>query len=674
MEPIQAKTLRGFVGGSVPTWNCLLPWVVSKSEKVEYHLPTGFGYSRFHGKSLRSLKRERKLKNWSDRQKTILKVLLERDIGLSPLAVKILLDRPKVHFHRIVDFINGVQDSCILADLQAYGEEKIYKMHKYVIRKIFLVGTYNLQELTRMWKEYTNTLFHKYAQSILMDGMSVSLSSGNIFREFRLLEEYWGFSIPFKRDHVKLLQHMTSTRQLPYMGKKTEEKAWVEFERIITEPFTPKPETLQSLRLGARRIGRICRLLAKRPAPDSILHFSVTGSGDLHYPISKGGNAGDTWDHFLKEMNQVAEETKVEDTPFGPFRTEKGLHIWKTAFRPKATGFFNQVPTGDLGAERRNAPMAPKHITGLDDYTGEQIRYVAWKYRSNTPEIRAEVVPEMGDKARIVTCCDFSHGPLQAPISHLLKWYLGYHPSAHSSLLRCDQAWESLKILCEVKHDPEKHFVLSSDLSNATNAIPFQTALAVLEGFMLGAGIDPGDPTCKPFWDLIGPRVVFMRSIDRYVYATRGIFMGEAIAKPILTILNLVVEELAFLDYVSVTPEELGDDPAPHRVWRGLHIAGDDLLAHGPAKYLNSITDWQLRSGCEISLPKHGMSKNLVRYTEHILYIPNLLNRIRYKEVNSNLDRSIWTDSVKVRLLERGQSTQLKKDDRNVAFGKAMQL
>jgi hypothetical protein len=150
--------------------------------------------------------------------------------------------------------------------------------------------------------------------------------------------------------------------------------------------------------------------------------------------------------------------------------------------------------------------------------------------------------------------------------------------------------------------------------------------------------------------------------------------MGEAIAKPVLTILNLSVEHKAYCDYLKIPDNVLEPMGDPYRDWHGFHIAGDDLLAHGPRKYLELITEYHERSGCIISKSKHAISKIMVRYTEHILYIPNLLNGIPYKEINDNLEQSCWTDSVKVRLFEKGQSTQLKKDDKNVALGKGQQL
>jgi len=195
-----------------------------------------------------------------------------------------------------------------------------------------------------------------------------------------------------------------------------------------------------------------------------------------------------------------------------------------------------------------------------------------------------------------------------------------------------------------------------------------------MKGFIVGAGLSPEDPAIETYLSTIGERLVYLRDMDEYVHLKRGVLMGEAIAKPVLTILNLSVEHKAFCDYLKIVDNPLEPMGIPYREWHGFHIAGDDLIAHGPRRYLELITENHERSGCIISKSKHAISKVMVRYTEHILYIPNLRNGIPYKEVNSNLERSCWTDSVKVRLFEKGQSTMLKKDDKNVALGKGQQL
>jgi hypothetical protein len=156
------------------------------------------------------------------------------------------------------------------------------------------------------------------------------------------------------------------------------------------------------------------------------------------------------------------------------------------------------------------------------------------------------------------------------------------------------------------------------------------------------------------------------------VVSTVGIMMGEAIAKPSLTLLNLSIEELAFLEHTNAEESLWNTAPAPYRDWRYIHIGGDDHLVKGPLPYLRRISDIHLRAGSHIDPGKHGYSRICVRYTERLI---NLLNLQYGKPFDpSDYSRSTIVDSVKVRLLERGQSTLILKDNKNVAIGKSAQL
>jgi hypothetical protein len=188
---------------------------------------------------------------------------------------------------------------------------------------------------------------------------------------------------------------------------------------------------------------------------------------------------------------------------------------------------------------------------------------------------------------------------------------------------------------------------------------------------MRGYGI-PDSPYSNMVIDLIGPRTILLpegyRSIEQ---TTTGIMMGEAIAKPSLTILNLAVEELAYLTYKNRL-DLLGTHlPSPYSSWRYIHIGGDDHLAVGPPTYLDEITNKHISAGSHIDPGKHGRSNICVKYTERCI---NVCNIPIGKPIHEDYEKSIIIDSIKVRLLERGQSTMLKKDNKNVAIGKSAQL
>jgi hypothetical protein len=394
----------------------------------------------------------------------------------------------------------------------------------------------------------------------------------------------------------------------------------------------------------------------------------VTSSGEYGHAISDGGQAKAVMEAMVRILTVVPTEDREEDTPFGLAKHHRGIPLWKTLFREEPIS----IDVGFLD-KWSFVKDQPGKFHGLDEASGIQILYVAWRELGSIPVLRAEVVPEMGNKARHVTLSDYWLNVLQAPLSHLLIDAMKYHPSVFSSFHRQDQAWEAVKGLCRMKELslPHGHAVLSSDLKDATNAQQWDITIAMLQGFMAGFGLSFDNRYIDTVLGTIGPRLVLFRD-ETSVLSKVGIMMGEAIAKPSLTLLNLSIEELAFLDYNNSLDLLETEDPAPYRDWRFLHIGGDDHLVKGPITYLNLLTSYHLKAGSHISPGQHGYSRVCVKYTERLLNITNL----KYKEPFNKRDYSlsIIVDSVKVRLLERGQSTMIKKDNKNVAIGKSEQL
>jgi len=454
---------------------------------------------------------------------------------------------------------------------------------------------------------------------------------------------------------------------MPYMRLPTEIIARDKFKSVLTSDFQPDEKLVFQLSLAARRIGGICRSIRPSVNPGAS-HISVTGSGEFGHPISDGGQAAAVVEAMRSILLDVSTESFEEDTPFGIARHWSGIPLWKTLFRE-----IPIPPEQEFLTEWYLVKDQPGKFRGLDEVTGIQILYVAWRQLVPIPVLRAEVVPEMGNKARHVTLSDYWLNVLQSPLSHLLIDAMMYHPSVFSSFHRQDQTWEAVKGMCLKKQLslPPGHAVLSSDLKDATNAQQWSITKAMLQGFIRGFGLSFSDSYVELVLGTIGPRLVLFPD-DTSVLSKVGIMMGEAIAKPSLTLLNLSIEELAFLDHTNGLDLLSTSDPAPYRDWRYLHIGGDDHLAMGPIPYLNLITDYHLRAGSHISPGQHGYSRICVKYTERLVNLQNL----QYKQPFNREDysRSIIVDSVKVRLLERGQSTMLKKDNKNVAIGKSEQL
>jgi hypothetical protein len=455
---------------------------------------------------------------------------------------------------------------------------------------------------------------------------------------------------------------------MPYMGSTTEKKSEEKFKYVLQSDFQPSDELVFQMSQAARRIGGICKSIRSRTIPDGVAHISVTSSGELEHSIKDGAQAMAVREAMIRILTIVPEEDLEENTPFGPAVHHKGIPLWRTVFRSEVLDTeLNFLDPYHLIKEQEG------RFAGLDKDTGKQIMYVAWKEYQPIPALRAAVVPEMGNKARFVTMSAYWLNILQSPLSHVLIDAMKYHPSVFSSFHRQDQAFEAVKGLALLKRSTllKGEAVLSSDLKDATNAQNWRITKGILRGFINGYGLSFRPEYVDLVLDTIGPRLVLFKD-DTSVLSKTGIMMGEAIAKPSLTLLNLSIEELTFLKY-NRAEERLYDAlPAPFMDWRYIHIGGDDHLVKGPIAYLDLLTQIHLGCGSHIDPGKHGYSRICVKYTERVINILNLPNAKAFDQ--EDYSRSIIVDSVKVRLLERGQSTLIKKDNKNVAIGKSTQL
>jgi hypothetical protein len=144
--------------------------------------------------------------------------------------------------------------------------------------------------------------------------------------------------------------------------------------------------------------------------------------------------------------------------------------------------------------------------------------------------------------------------------------------------------------------------------------------------------------------------------------------MGEPMTKAILTLIALAAEERAIRDYLELPYQAI------QVTWRAFAVGGDDHIAYGPIGYLSKITENLERWGCKISPLKHTVSAEAVKYCEKILLLKDRDLFIRPNQVNrsaESYDRSIFVDSIKVRLLSPISKSIEVQDDRNIAIGKA---
>jgi hypothetical protein len=600
-----------------------------------------------------------------------MRAFLQSKYGLSSNHSRVLLSRRVNDIKRIEDCVHGILDSLLLFSWELFYEEK--PTIRSIIRKILVIGPYNLGQIVKYWKEFNNFLYNRAAE--ILPAVSIPPKE-NFFWKYLssnpLIQRILNSDID--KQLAERFAHLSSSRQLPTGDRNSEKSALDGFFRNIEAEYSISDHDIHRLREVSTRIGEKCLSFGK---VTTYPHISLGVAGS-YYATTKDGGRGKEIREALMEILTVRPVVDESiSTPFGVLRCPEGEERWRYWCREDPYTWYKDTPFGSPIEEEVFAEQN-LYFQGFDEAIGSQIfvvsylEYLRFK-RQNLPiPCRCLTVPEPGYKSRIVTTGPFWLNTLQQGLSHYCKDILKNHPSSRSSLQKTDQAWQSLYLMSN-KQYPEGSACLSSDLKEATDHVPKVVAVQLLLGFLQGVGLCP--PSRDLVIDLIQMDREFVTDYDFSLKQTRGIMMGEPITKSILTLLNLVVEELAMRDHLGIgVMKKFFTSPK----WRTYHIGGDDHIAIGPVEYLKRITANHLIFGSKISEGKHGISRNLVFYTEKVIFLKNLWeNSFDVRRINDSTEAyrtSPFTDSVKVRLLSPLIKSMEVISDRNVAIGKGLSL
>jgi len=424
---------------------------------------------------------------------------------------------------------------------------------------------------------------------------------------------------------------------------------------------------MEKARLATQRIAGICTSF-RGTNWMSGGHCSLNSAGTFNVPVKLGGRAADAMIDVNRFLKEVPIDGEYRDYPWGSRYYPAGRQRWQAWGRaeyPSTVSFLDVLET-DVSPGR-------EILAGINQYTGCMVYTVAYEcYREflkeqRPPEIRLATVSEPGGKARCVTTGHWWLGILQQPLCHMLREHLAFHPSANSTMMRADQAWHAVRGFSKLEipgiNEHDDISVLSSDLKEATDAVPIPVGKLLIATFIEACGL-----ATKWLWltDLICERTVFTEDGDIFTLK-RGIMMGEPFSKVVLVLLGLIVEEIALSDYVGLKLTRLRTPRIP---WRAYHLGGDDHLAIGPEGYLNQITANHRALGSIISKQKHRKSKLLVVYTERVLYFRGASFGIPAWALARRVKESPFLDTVKVRLLSPFTKALESVNDKNVAIGK----
>jgi len=595
------------------------------------------------------------------------------DFGFSPQSAEILSSRNVRDILRIEQTVAGILDSLLLFDRNLFIKENGYSLLKYLVKRIMIVGTYSVPTVIKQWKQFVNHCFTKATETVTE--VKPKREVNNFF--FRLYQwEKFNFNPGnLGREDLTDLSHLISTRQLPVGDYRVELKSLQDFKEITTASYSPDDSILDDIYNAARIIGRKTRKAG--PGPINAAHISLAASGSLYHTVAEGGRAQEVIDNIKPVLTFIPLEDREITLPFTTLKDVKGVPRWRTWCRDEP---YLEYPEYEFGEKTKETLVGFQvFFQGFDEAIGEQIPCCAYLSMKDDTTGESEIplrvltITEPGCKARIVTTGPYWLYVLQQCQAHVTRGFLSSHPSAEAGMMRTDQAWQYLYLIRNARLSFKDEFAcLSSDLKSATDAIPHAIAVQLLQGFIDGIGYT------SPLMDIAirllqSPRLCLLEKQGTTFLSSRGVFMGEPLAKTVLTLLNLSCEEIAIRKFLNV------DFKTPIQVpWRCFSVAGDDHIAYGPLNYLNEITATHIRAGSLISPDKHGISRIAVRYCEKILDVRNFKNlQWDPKTINDSIESylaSPFIDSIKVRLLSPCSKSNESFNDRNTAVGKAKSL
>jgi len=600
---------------------------------------------------------------------------LQTNYGLSEMKASILVGRGPSAIRRIEDTIHGVIDSLLLFDLSLFRRDNTEgrKVIRYLVRMILTIAPYGVGTIVTYWKEFSSFLYNRFAglQPVLPQPGRENFVFRAMANHPDILRMLGG---EVDKSLCEKFAHLTSSRQLATGDRRAERDSMRTFLRNVEKPYPTDVRHLNLVHTLARRVGEKSYFLAKDWP--SLPHISLSCAGSYYETVKDGGRGKEIRESLNEYLTVTPEEDEEISTPIGQLSCPKGEPRWRHWCRKTPYTHYPEIRFGEPITEEVFAEQN-LYYQGFDEAIGNQIlavsmlEYGAWSKTGLGIPIRALTVPEPGYKARIVTTGPFWLNILQQSLAHYVRGVLAAHPSARSCMLKTDQAWQSLYLMSG-KEYPKEFLCLSSDLKEATDNIPKDVGIQLLTGFLEGCGQRSRlTTTCC---DLLRMNRDIITDYGVSTRQSRGIMMGEPLAKGILTILNLCAEEYAMRTFLEV-PYGVRHYVSPP--WRTFHVGGDDHIAIGPPEYLRKITEFHTKCGSVLSTGKHGMSNKVVTYCEKVLEIRRIYSPFNVRTINDSTEHyeaSPFVDSIKVRLLSPLTKAFEVSSERNVAIGKGLSL
>jgi hypothetical protein len=608
-----------------------------------------------------------------------------KQIGFRPNTAKHFCALPAAELLRVDGIWLAVQDAFFtgVPEFFALHAEEVIRLYVWVISN----AVYGTDQFMARYKRFMNSL--RYAASTSTEMIA---TCGDLWHG----PKGWNCPIPFlqrlmtgggimgKAEATRLAM-LVSTRGLPAAGRFTEVKSVRKHYVNLTQTTEISDERYAYLYGLATRIGRKIRRtsyegVALRDDPG---HVSISTSATFAVSRKEGGKSWDVSTSFSHWVQKVPIEDRTWYLPTGHAIEERaGIAKWRTIRCP---GFPEpEEPVWATWLEEYSlwdSPL-PTHA-GLNAHTGLMFLACAFEtaeflsgedFSPSTdrlPFVRVAGVSEPGNKFRIITAGEWQYSVILQPYAHWMLAELKNHPPCQQGLGGALQGFEWVKAAGKKPFGSDADcWLLSSDLSEATDHCSHKVAAAAMRGLLEGLGIR------NNYFDL----AVSLQTCGRIAYyegytdivpafaeTTRGVLMGDPGTKVVLTMFNLLAEEEAIDRYFS------GD--IPRRIpWRHFACAGDDHLAVGPKPYLEMITSSHRMNLMEVNESQNFISKTLAKYCEEFIYMDNEVRPLGVNMFRVSYNEHSHVDAFKVRLLSRAVKGADARLDKNPAIGKGSQL
>nr|CAK8177711.1 RNA-dependent RNA polymerase [Narnavirus sp.] len=654
------------------------------------------------------------------------RVIREFPYGLKPDVIHKLCLSGSDRMKRITNLIGAFNDNFMLSAPDWFPLTVRKPRYRNFIRWIISNEVYEPGSVVKQWKAFVKLVKWRAFRSLTeppevpanFPGFNprFSVRHGDLPLTWRLLcpwlNQIWEDGLQTKFESTRLCHFLTS-RNMPAATRAERAAAVEEHFKVLTSDGPDDPDRERWLYTAAREVGRALSSNTDRAEPLKGAHLSVTNSASLVSSIKEGGRGGEISAKFRTWAMTIPDEDRDCLTWFGKrYWTVAGTPIWRTMCRdtlaaegePGDSSYIEDV-NFEPGKFRYEDPLYC-----LDSVTGYQMlqwaieeglkteRLCGTPYRSPDslrlgpllPFIRASSIGEPGGKARIVTVGEGWLTIFLQPASHALIEILRRDPDATAGL---SSAWQGFEYVKRMGFHPfrkppseNERFILTSDLTTATDYCPHKYAKALLKGYVDGLGVS--SPYIENWIEVLtSPRRYLYK--DKIVDTRRGILMGDPGTKLVLSLFNKVAELEALVRYavpslmrgtckslVGYITRRGGLPSWPS--FRLFAFSGDDHVAIGPVRYLRQITSSHIKNGMKVSQSTNFISAIAGIYCEECLFIrdPQVWkywsSRIPlYKaEYNSNPH----VDALKVRLLSACRREVEGKDETNPAIGMASTL